>query len=314
LNIETQDSIYNVLSNLSPRKLKFKNIIVKIENNFDLVPSNILLGTIEQELAEEIGRESKLKEQLVELGDAYDYILIDCPPNLGLLTINAIRASQEVIIPVETSRFSLVGVERLIEIIDLIKERLGHPVTYKILITIFDSRLRHSFNMLDKIRKEFSQKLFNTIIHINVKLKESNVIGKSLISFDKYSRGAKDYFSLAREIMFEGRQAPPVKPRDIREKMKEIVQEKIKDFTEMTFSLTAPQAKDVYVAGDFNNWALDETYKLKQNNGTWLTKIPLKQGSYRYRFVVDGKWQEDPQNSHTQKNPFGEPDSLLEVK
>ena len=314
LNIETQDSIYNVLSNLTPRKLKFKNIIVKIEENFDLVPSSILLGTIEQELAEEIGRESKLKERLVELDEAYDYILIDCPPNLGLLTINAIRASQEVIIPVETSRFSLVGVERLIEIIDLIKERLGHPVTYKTLITIFDSRLRHSFNMLDKIRKGFSQKLFNTIIHINVKLKEANVIGKSVISFDKYSRGSKDYFSLAREIMFEGKQMPSNKPRDIREKMKEIVREKIKDFTEMTFSLTATQAQDVYVAGDFNNWSLEEKYKLKKENGAWIAKIPLRQGRYRYRFVVDGKWQEDPQNNNTERNPFGELDSLLEVK
>ncbi len=315
LNIQTQDSIYNVLSNLTPRKLKFKDILIKIENNFDLVPSNILLGTIEQELAEEIGREAKLKEQLSHLGDSYDYILIDCPPNLGLLTINAIRASQEVIIPVETSRFSFVGVERLIEIIDLIKERLNHPVSYKILITIFDSRLRHSFNMLNKFRKEFNNKLFNTIIHINVKLKESNVIGSSVISFDKYSRGAKDYFSLGREIMLEANQMPIVsKPRNIREKMREIVEEKVKEFSEMTFSLAAPNAKNVYIAGDFNNWNIEENYRLKQNNGAWIVKVPLKPGNHRYRFVVDGKWQEDPQNNHTEKNPFGELDSLIEIK
>ncbi len=314
LNIETQDSIYNVLSNLTPRKLKFKDIIKNVENNFDLVPSNILLGTIEQELAEEIGREAKLKEQLAELGNSYDYVLIDCPPNLGLLTINSIRASQEVLIPVETSRFSLVGVERLIEILDLIKERLNHPVVYRILITIFDSRLRHSFNMLNKIRKDFNQKLFNTIIHINVKLKESNVSGCSIISFDKYSRGAKDYFSLAREIMINNNQQPLSKPRNIREKMQELVKEKVKEFSEMTFSLAAPEAKNVYVVGDFNNWNIEETCRLKQNNGVWAARLPLKRGYYHYRFVVDGKWQNDPNNSQSEANPFGELNSLIEIK
>lgn len=315
LNVQTQDSIYNVLSNLTPHKLKFREIIIKIENNFDLVPSNILLGTIEQELAEEIGRESKLKEQLTELTDSYDYILIDCPPNLGLLTINSIRASQEVIIPVETSRFSLVGVERLIEIIDLIKDRLNHPVTYRILITIFDSRLRHSFNMLSQFRKEFAAKLFNTIIHINVKLKESNVIGSSVISFDKYSRGAKDYLSLAREMLFIDKQIPALsKPKNLQERMQELVREKVREFTEMTFSIAAPQAKEVYVAGDFNNWKPDAAYRLRQKSGRWITKLPLKHGHYRYRFVVDGKWQQDPQNTQTEKNPFGELDSLIEIK
>lgn len=315
LNVQTQDSIYNVLSNLTPRKLKFSEIIKKIENNFDLVPSNILLGTIEQELAEEIGRESKLKEALTQITDGYDYVLIDCPPNLGLLTINAIRASQEVIIPVETSRFSLVGVERLIEIIDLIKERLNHPVNYKILITIFDSRLRHSFNMLGKIRKEFNSKLFNTIIHINVKLKESNVMGASVISFDKYSRGAKDYFSLSREMMLLDKQLPEShKVTALQEKMKAMVKEKVKEFTDMTFSISAPRAKEVFIAGDFNNWQINPSYRLKQHNGKWLTKLPLKNGSYRYRFVVDGIWQQDPNNSLTEKNPFGELDSLIEIK
>ena len=110
LDIDGRDSIYNVISKLTPRKLRVENIIKPVESGFDIVPSNILVGTLEQELADEIGREIKLSEIIIPLKMQYDYILIDCPPSLGFLTVNALRASEEVIIPVETSRFSVQGV------------------------------------------------------------------------------------------------------------------------------------------------------------------------------------------------------------
>ena len=151
LDVKPSLSIYNTLSAISPSREDVKNIIVNIEPNFDLVPSNILLSTLEQEFANEISRESRLWEVLSALNESYDYIIIDCPPNLGILTVNAIRASSEVIIPVEASRFSLEGIDKLIDVIDLIKSRLECKVTWKILVTIFDSRLRHSFAILDNI-------------------------------------------------------------------------------------------------------------------------------------------------------------------
>ena len=199
LNIDSQDSIYNVISKLTPRKLSIGDIIVRIEEHFDLAPSNILVGTLEQELADEIGRELKLNEILQTLEGKYDDILIDCPPSLGFLTVNALRASQQVIIPVEMSRFSLQGVDRLLDIVNLIKERLGHEVKCNILVTMFDSRLRHSFAMLAKMKEKFEEIIFDTIIHVNVKLKESAVVGQSVSAYDKYSRGFKDYYSFARE-------------------------------------------------------------------------------------------------------------------
>ena len=168
---------------------------------FDIVPSNVLVGTLEQELADEIGRELKLTEIINEIKDLYDYILIDCPPSLGFLTVNAIRASDEIIIPVETSRFSMQGVDHLMDIANLIRERLNHPVGTKVLITMFDSRLRHSFTMLGKMKEKFSGMLFDTIVHTNVKLKEAAVMGEAVIKYDKYCRGSKDYLSLAREIL-----------------------------------------------------------------------------------------------------------------
>ena len=201
LNIECQDSMYNVISKLTPRKLKMTDIIQRIEDSFDLVPSNILVGTLEQELADEIGRELKLTEVMKPLREKYDYILIDCPPSLGILTVNSIRVSDEIIIPVETSRFSLQGVDHVMDIVKLVRDRLNHNVKCRILITMFDSRLRHSFAMLDTFRKKFKDILFDTIIHINVKLKESAVMGMPVSCFDKYCRGSKDYYTLSKEII-----------------------------------------------------------------------------------------------------------------
>ena len=153
LNFDNKDSIYNVISKLTPRKMGITDIICNVSPNFDLVPSNILVGTLEQELADEIGRELKLTDILGKLKGNYDDVLIDCPPSLGFLTINAIRACSEVYIPVETSRSSMQGVEHLLDIVTLIRDRLNHPVDYRLLITMFDSRLRHSFSMLGRIRK-----------------------------------------------------------------------------------------------------------------------------------------------------------------
>ena len=169
LNIKSSLSIYNVLSKVSHQKAKIETIIQNISPDFDIAPSNIVLSTLEQELAGEIGRESRLNEVLKAFKNNYDYIIIDCPPNLGILTINAIRASSEVIIPVEASRFSLEGLTQLISIIDNHYHRVDLDE-----VTNFDSRLAHSFKML-KSRRTLKKKLFSNIIHVNVKLKKRRI-------------------------------------------------------------------------------------------------------------------------------------------
>ncbi|MCM8797544.1 MAG: AAA family ATPase, partial [Candidatus Omnitrophica bacterium] len=185
LNIKPNLNIYNVLSKLTNKKAKIEEIITQIDKNFYLVPSGIVLSTLEQELAGEIGRESRLWDSVNFLKTSYDYILIDCPPNLGILTVNAIRASSEVIIPVEASRFSLDGLEQLLAIIDLVRERLNHKVIFRVLVANFDSRLQHSFRMLERIKSSFGEKLFNNIIHVNVKLKEAQDNGTHILDYDK---------------------------------------------------------------------------------------------------------------------------------
>jgi chromosome partitioning protein len=374
LNFEVQESIYNVISKLTPRHMDILDIIRTVEDQFHIVPSNILVGTLEQELADEIGRELKLLEILSTVKERYDYILIDCSPSLGILTINAIRASDEVIIPAETSRFSIQGVDHLIEIITLIKTRLDHNVQYRVLVTMFDSRLRHSFEMLAKIRDQFGDVLFDTIVHTNVKLKESVVLGKTVNQYDKYCRGAKDYLALARELISSGQtmqeapaqeekapaaatpaptskrtkgaaaapqpieadaeadaevenpvpsqpaaesapnEAPQPEFQPLSSKMQELVKEGTKMMFTATFTLKAPEAQSVYVTGSFNDWSLEESCRMRFEDGQWTVSVPLHPGLYKYQFIVDGRWREDPTNPRQERNSFGDINSIIEVK
>lgn len=357
LNIKYDLSIYNCLSKLTTKKAGLPEIIKKAGENFDIAPSSIILSTLEQELAGEIGRESRLNDTLKNFKPGYDFIIIDCPPNLGILTINAIRAAKEIIIPVEASRFSLEGLSQLVSIVNLVRDRLNHIVKSKVLVTNFDSRLRHSFAMLETFRERFGELLFDTIVHVNVKLKESAVMGQTVALYDKYSRGAKDYFTLSKEIMWaEGHPSPDaIEPpqaatqeetaleaageggetadaqalsqkeqaaqeqtaRPFSDKMQEIIQEEARQVKEVfftRFTYEAPDAKSVFVTGSFNDWSLDDSCRLKAVDGRWETVIPLKPGLYKYQFIVDGVWREDPKNKRRERNSFGDINSLLEVK
>ncbi|MBF0331485.1 MAG: AAA family ATPase [Candidatus Omnitrophica bacterium] len=324
LDRDDKNSIYNVISRITPRKLALKDIIQNVDHNFDIVPSNVLVGTLEQELADEIGREMKLTDALSTLKDAYDYVIIDCPPSLGFLTVNAIRASHEIMIPVETSRFSVQGVDHLMDIINLIRDRLNHPVVPRVLITMFDSRLRHSFSMLEKIKVKFADMLLSTIVHTNVKLKESAVEGKTVIAYDKYCRGAKDYYTLAKELIaiHQGVRLPeavaaervaPSVEAEFSPKMKEMVSREMRTILPTTFLLYAPDAQSVYVAGSFNAWAIDESCRMQKSGDHWLSSLPLGTGEHRYQFIVDGRWQPDPTNDRSESNGFGDMNSIVEV-
>jgi len=315
LNIKPNLTIYNVLSKISNKKAHIEDIIKNIAVQFDLAPSGVMLSTLEQELAGEIGRESRLLDVLNNYKskyEYYDYCLIDCPPNLGILTINAIRASDEVIIPVEASRFSLEGLSQLIDIINLIRDRLNHSVDYRVLVNNFDSRLRHSFKILEYVRTTYKTKLFSTMVHVNVKLKEAQSFGTFVINYDKYCRGAKDYFSLAREIITQEAASKGVRAFETR--MNEILKEKLPKLNEVNFCLAAPEAKEVYVVGDFNNWKIDENSRMVKKDNVWKKNIKFKTGRYHYRFVVDGTWVEDTSNPEKEINPYGEMNSLIEVK
>ena len=169
--------------------------------------------------------------------------------------------------------------------------------------------------MLEKIKTDYQGKLFSNIIHVNVKLKEAQNEGLNILAYDKYCRGSKDYFSLSREIITQENTPTPVLAfeKTLGKRMQEVLKENLPKLKTVTLKVSAPGAKEVYLAGEFNSWKLDDFSRMEQTNGCWTKRLELGSGKYRYRFVIDGTWSEDPANPLTQLNTYGTLDSLLEV-
>jgi chromosome partitioning protein len=180
-----------------------KEAIIKCSApNVDIIPSHIDLVAIEIELVDKENREYMLKEALASIKDDYDYILIDCAPSLGLITLNALTAADSVIIPIQCEYFALEGLGKLLNTIKSI-QRLHNPDLdiEGLLLTMFDSRLRLSNQVVEEVQKHFNDMVFKTIIQRNVKLSEAPSFGESIINFDATSKGANNYLSLAEEII-----------------------------------------------------------------------------------------------------------------
>ncbi len=170
-------------------------------DNLDLIPSHIDLVGAEIEMLGLSNRESILK-RIVEQLPGYDYVLIDCSPSLGLITVNALTASQTVIIPVQAEFFALEGIAKLLNTIKIIKSKLNPNLQIEgFLVTMYDNRLRLSTQVLDEVRKHFGKLVFDTVIPRNVRLSEAPSHGLSVIDYDKNSTGAKSYVSLAQELI-----------------------------------------------------------------------------------------------------------------
>jgi chromosome partitioning protein len=200
---ELENSIYDVITPKRNGYLRIGDILIYIKDNFDLAPSSLILTAIEQEFSGIESRENRLFEAIQELKEeyAYDYIVIDCPPSVGHLCFNALRACDEVIIPIDMSLFSLRGVAKLIEIITLIKEKVGHDIKSRALITMYDRRTRYSRVVLEKVQTEFGNNVFDTVIRYNIRLRETADLGLPVGDYDKYAIGHIDYENLAEEII-----------------------------------------------------------------------------------------------------------------
>jgi hypothetical protein len=258
----------------------------------------------------------------------YEYIIIDCPPSLGFLTFNALRAADQVIVPIDMSAFTLMGVGKLLGMLELIKTKIGHDPRLNGLATLFDIRTTYSQSVLKEVKAFFGSQMFQTVIRLNVALKRAVSEGVSIIDFDKTSNGAKDYTALCYETLrLDGVKDPkkpyasslsvqgPVKQEGVLPAQEAIKTPFEPEIKEVTFAMEASAAKDIYVAGDFNDWKINDESRLARiENGCWEKRVTLPQGRYRYKFVIDGEWTEDSKNEAREINAFGSFDSVMEIK
>jgi chromosome partitioning protein len=306
---ELDENLYEILAEPGGFQC-LERVVVECGESLHLAPSGIVLSALEQKLAMERAdsRTERLANALDALPEGYDFVLIDCPPNVGLLTFNALRAASEVIVPLETSRFAIHGVQKLLETVGLLSERVGHDLDVRILPTLYDGRTRFARQTLGEIREMFQDMCFDTVIRTNVKLREAAQRGEPIIQFAPRANGASDYAALAIEVMASGPAA-----RDA-----EVARPQPASSRQVVVRFRDPGAADVRIAGDFNGWVPDKGVRsLIESDGeakVWTKILSLPPGTYQYRYVVDGEWREDPSNPQVVTNAVGGRSSVLVVR
>jgi len=197
--VKHNPSIYDVLIG----NADVKDVIIESYMPFlDLLPSNINLVGAEIEMVDLPNRETILKKSISEVYERYDYIIVDCPPSLGLLTLNALTASTSVLIPVQCEYFALEGLGQLLNTIKIVKQYFNTNLLIEgVLLTMFDTRLRLSHQVAEEVRKYFGDKVYNTVINRNVRISEAPSYGKPIILYDATSSGALNYMAFTTELL-----------------------------------------------------------------------------------------------------------------
>lgn len=199
---DVNECIYEVLVD----DVEVSQVIIpsKIEN-LDVVPATISLAGAEIELVSIISRELRLKRALAEVKDKYDYIIIDCPPSLGLLTLNSLTASDSVIIAVQCEYYALEGLSQLLNTVRLVQKHLNADLKIEgVLLTMLDARTNLGIQVIEEVKKYFKEKVYRTVIPRNVRLSEAPSHGQPIITYDPKSRGAEVYLELAKEVLKNG--------------------------------------------------------------------------------------------------------------
>ena len=194
-------TIYHVLIDNVP----VSEVIQKTEFKVDILPANIELAGAEVELVAAISRETRLKKALAAVRDNYDYILIDCPPSLGLLTLNSLAAADSVIMPIQCEFYALEGVAQLMKTIELVRSNLNAELAVEgVVMTMYDSRTKLAEQVVDEVRNSFDTAVYKTMIPRTVRLSEAPSFGQPILYYDKKSKGAEVYMKLAKEVIARG--------------------------------------------------------------------------------------------------------------
>ena len=408
---QIEQSIYDVMIGMGrDEPMRVNEVLWQICERFELAPSSIDLAAFEQQMAGISNRENCLRKVLDGVTEEYDYVVVDCPPSVGLLTFNALRAATDVVVPVEMGYFSLHGLSKQLETLSILCKQCDQQINVMVLASMYDIRTKMGREILAELKKHFSGKMFKTVVNFNTKLKEAASLGQPISEYDPASKGYRDFLTLAEELIGSDTQMhrsdlvnslhaklnvisasaeellatiEPKKEIDLKKaevkpvvakpaaavamndtatlaqkmaltlaeekpkaaptatatqpkaeikpktavkpktetKPKITLEEKLADFYgvkqidgQVIFSTMYPRAKEVQIAGDFNGWKPQETsFDKVTDSGKWELKLPMEPGTYRYRLVVDGQWQQDPYNRMTEMNPYGEMNSVLNV-
>ncbi|NLE59191.1 MAG: AAA family ATPase [Planctomycetes bacterium] len=346
-------SIHDVMMHRNNgERIDISRCIWQITANFDLAPSTTALSQYELVGPTLPDADERLGDSLVSVSDKYDFALVDCPPHIGMLTLNAFHAASEVIIPVDTGYFSLQGLTKQLETLDAIRAGRESPLEIHVLANLYDVRTKLGREILNELKRKYGHLMCHTFINFNTKLREGASFGQPITEYDPNSMGYRDFARLARELIAAGgpemvptailRQADdladraekllatskplfgkgglaetsnemPATPEEVQKKIEHIYGVH-KTNEGILFATQAPGATNVAIAGDFNNWQPEATLMERNGDGnSFVALLPLPPGRYRYRYVIDGQWKSDPHNEYVESNPFGELNSVVEV-
>jgi len=311
LGVENEQQSVTTYELLLDHEVTIHDAIVPVTEKLFVAPAATVLSGVEQELADAEGRERKLAESLAALDpDEWDFVVIDCPPSVGLLTFNALIAADEVMIPVDASFFSMHGLIKLRETIEVIEDELDHHMHVHVLCNNLDTRTHFSNQLLEEVEKFHAGVLFDTYISTAVRLKEAAARGCTIFEIDGSGRAASQFLSLARELV---EKAPRIETKDIAAWMEKL-HGPMRVPDGVLFSIDSPDAGEVRVTGEFTNWSREGVALQRDaSDGLWKTVVDIRPGEYEYRFIVDGVWVRDPGNKDYVRNEFGQENSLLIV-
>ena len=293
-------------------------ILSGLTRGVDLIPGNISLAAAEHLLAEQPDRDRQLARHLATLKQRYDCVVLDCPPALGLLSVNALRAADRIVIPVEPSLYSMDGIERLRETIHLLADQYDIQPSVTVLANMFDIRTRIARNMLEMLESQLSIDLCATRIRNSVRVREAACHGVPLTNHAPRAAVTGDFRNLAEELLGtllqrvrsekgQAIETQPEHPPAAREV------EETYNLKEVVFRFDNTKFKRVQIAGEFNNWVPDKDVETEIQDGAVQKKLRVKPGGYEYRLIIDGVWQQDPANPEATPNHMGEYNSLIHV-
>lgn len=296
---------------------------IVVDNVFpglDVAPATLALATVEH-LPRDYGERDRLLEApLASIRDRYDYVVVDCPPSLGLLSLNALAAADLVLIPIEMSRFGLAGIERMYETVVLLREREEREIPVRVLPTLVDSRTRLCRHFLREVWERFAEDVLPGAVLYTVRLRESVQNGVPIVTYDPVSSAAAQYQALAEELTAvlrgEHKLADPIGQMTAIGRALEAAHKRGARDSRRTVVLRfyGYEGNDVQLAGDFNNWEPDQNVTTGRTGDTVEKTLKLQPGVYQYRLVVDGQWREDATNPERMQNLMGAYNSILRVE